>query len=169
MVNGKFYAAAELYRASNENLYHNYILQNQEYIVDEKEDFYLLMGKVTYLSTRRKVNHDLCVLIMNGLMENAEEIAAREKAGLFLVTEKETDVMLWDMTVMAFANYAIMNHEYVTVIENLVHYLSGRNGEAAFLLENPQEKDAARLLLLFSVIEAERAIVEESEAVNAEK
>lgn len=169
VVNGKFYAAAELYRASNEYLYHNYILQNQEYIVSEKEDFYLLMGKVTYLSTRRKVNHDLCVLIMNGLMEDAEEIAAREKAGLFLVTEKETDDMLWDMTVMAFANYSIMNHEYVTVIENLVHYLSGRNGEAAFLLENPQEEEAARLLLLFSVIEAERAIVEESEAADAEK
>ena len=162
VMNGRFYAASELYRASNERSYHNYILQNQEYIVNQKEDFYLLMGKVTYLSTRRKVDHDLCGLIMDGLMEDAENIAAREKDGLFLVEEKEPDAMLWDMTIMAFANYAIMNHEYVTVIENHIHYLSGRNEDAAFLLENPGGKDAARMLLLLSVIEAEREIVEAS-------
>ena len=160
---GMFYAASELYRASNEKIYHNYILQNQELILGQKDDFYMLMGKVTYLSARRQVNHDLCGLMMNGLMKSAGRIAAEAKEGLFLVDEKETDAILQNMSVMALANYAIMNQEYVTVIENHVHYLMGRNRKAEFLAENPDGREAAELLLLLSVIEAQQEIVEESE------
>ena len=159
---GRIYAAAELYRASNERAYHTYMLQNSELLAEQNEDIYLLIGKVTYLSTRRDVNHELCGQIMKGLMEHAAKIAAEGKKELFLVKERETDVILWDMTVLALTNYAIMNHEYVTVIENHLHYLSGRNAESALLLEEPGGVEAAKLLLLFSVVEAERKIVEES-------
>lgn len=166
VATGRIYAAAELYRASNEGIYHNYMLQNREFIVTEKEDLYLLIGKVTYLSSRRSVDHELCTQIMAGLMKEAGKIAAQGKSELFLVEEKETEAMLWDMTVLALTNYAIMNHEYVTVIENQLHYLFGRNREAAYLLEAPGNAEAAELLLLFSVVEAERQIVEASETVE---
>ena len=158
----RFYAASELYRASNEALYHNYILQNQEFIVEEKEDLYLLLGKTTYLSTRRKVNHELCGQIMDGLMKDAEDIAARTKAGTFLSDGEDADTVLWNMTVMALANYAIMNHEYVTVIANNVHYLLGRNTGAEFLTEDLGSGKAAAILLLLSVVEAEQEIIEAS-------
>lgn len=164
VATGRIYAASELYRASNENLYHNYILQNQEFMVNGKEDLYLLMGKVTYLSTRRKVDHDLCGQIMTGLMKEAGRIAAEGKKEPFLVKERETDAMMWDMTILALTNYAIMNHEYVTVIEDHLHYLLGRNERAAYLLEEPESPEAAKMLLLFGVVEAERRIVEESAA-----
>lgn len=166
VATGRIYAAAELYRASNEGIYHNYILQNREFVAAEKEDLYLLMGKVTYLSTRRTMDHELCTQIMAGLMKEAGKIAARGKTELFLVGDKETDAMMWDMTVLALTNYAIMNHEYVTVIENYLHYLFGRNEEAAYLLETPETVEAAELLLLFSVVEAERQIVEASETAE---
>lgn len=161
---GMFYAASELYRASNEITYHNYILQNQEPILGQKDDFYMLMGKVTYLSARRKVDHALCGQMIDGLMRSAGHIAAEAKEGLFLVDEKETDVILQNMSVMALANYAIMNQEYVTVIENHVHYLMGRNRKAEFLAENPDGREAAKLLLLLSVIKAQQEIVEEVES-----
>lgn len=159
---GRIYAAAELYRASNERLYHNYILQNQELIVSGREDLYLLMGKVTYLSTRRTVDHELCGQIMNGLMNKAGKTAADRKDGLFFLEEEGTDAVLWDMTGLALTNYAIMNHEYTTVIENQLHYLFGRNEKGAFLLEEPDAAEAAKVLLLLSAVEAERKIVEES-------
>lgn len=162
VITGRIYAASELYRASNERTYHNYMLQNSELMVNRKEDLYLLMGKVAYLSTRRQVDHELCSQMMSGLMENAGRIAAEGKKETFLVKEKETDAILWNMTALALTNYAIMNHEYVTVIENHLHYLLGRNEEAALLLEKPDSVQAAKLLLLFSVVEAERKIVEES-------
>lgn len=162
-LGGRFYAASELYRASNEGMYHTYILQNQALLLMQEEDFFLLMGKVTYLSTQRKVDHALCGQIIGGLMKEAERITAEAKEELFLVKEEETDAVLWNMTVMSLANYAIMNHEYVTVIENHVHYLLGRNDESVFRLENPGSSDAAGLLLLFSVVEAERAIIEATE------
>lgn len=160
---GKIYAASELYRASNEKLYHNYILQNRELIADGGDDLYLLMGKVTYLSSKRAVDHDLCGQIMSGLMEKAEKIAANKDAGPFMVQEREIGDIMWDMTVLALADYAIMNHEYAMVIENHLHYLLGRNEEGALLLEAPEGKDAAKMLLLFSLVEAERRIVEEAE------
>lgn len=163
-VTGMFYAASELYRASNEITYHNYILQNQELILGQKDDFYMLMGKVTYLSARRKVDHALCGQMIDGLMKSAGHIAAESKEELFLVCEKETDVILRSMSVMALANYAIMNQEYVTVIENHVHYLMGRNKKAEFLTENLDGREAAELLLLLSVIEAQQEIVEEAES-----
>ena len=163
VATGKIYAASELYRASNERLYHNYILQNRELVTGGKEDLYLLMGKVTYLFSRRTVDHELCGEIMAGLMKSAEETVSNEKAGLFLIQEQETDAILWDMTVLALANYAIMNHEYATVIENHLHYLLGRNEDGALLMENPDGREAAKMLLLFSLVEAERRIVEEAE------
>ena len=161
-VTGRIYAASELYRASNERSYHNYMLQNRELIVNRSGDLYLLMGKVTYLSTRRSVDHELCGQIMDGLMKDAGRIAAEGKTDTFLVKDTETDAILWKMTVLALTNYAIMNHEYVTVIENHLHYLLGRNEEAALLLEAPEGSEAAKLLLLFGVVEAERKIIEES-------
>lgn len=162
VATGRIYAASELYRASNERVYHNYMLQNRELLAGRREDIYLLTGKVTYLSTRREVDHELCGEIMSGLMKDAERIAAEGKTETFLVTEKETDVILWEMTALALTNYAIMNHEYVTVIENYLHYLMGRNEESALLLEEPDSVEAANLLLLFGVVEAERKIIEES-------
>lgn len=161
---GMFYAASELYRASNDITYHNYILQNQEFVLNRKDDFYLLVGKITYLSARRKVDHALCGQIIDKLMRSAEHIAAEAKKGLFLVGEEETDAVLWNMSVMALANYAIMNQEYVTVIENHVHYLMGRNAEAGILTKNPDGKEAAGMLLLLSVVEAEQEIVEAAES-----
>lgn len=163
---GKFYAASELYRASNETLYHNYILQNQALLFSRDKDFYLLMGKVTYLSTRRTVEDELCRLIMNELMWEAESIALRTKKGLFLVEQEETDAILQNMTVMALANYAIMNYEYVTVIENHMHYLLGRNQGAEFMLKKQDSVEAARALLLLSVVEAEKEIIEASESAG---
>lgn len=161
---GRFYAASELYRASNEVSYHNYMLQNQEVMMHQKEDFYLLMAKATYLSTKRSVDHALCGQMMDSLIKEAGRIAEVSKDGLFLVKDEDTDVILWDMTVMSLANYAIMNYEYVSVIEHHVHYLMGRNKEAEFLPGNPTGEEAAKMLLLLSVVEAESRIIEESEA-----
>ena len=155
---GRIYAATELYRASNEPAYHNYILQNRELMESRRENLYLLFGKITYLTTKRAVERELCAQIMDGLMKEARKISADGKEEVFF--EKETDVILSEMTTLALSNYAIMNHEYVTVVENHLHYLSGKNEGAASLIEKPDGVEAARLLLLFGVVEAERGIIE---------
>lgn len=166
MAAGKIYAAAELYRASNETLYHNYILQNREWFADKKDTLYLLMGKLTYLSTKRKVDHELCGQMINGLMRETETIVSAEKEELFLIEERGTDKAMWDMTVVTLTNYAIMNHEYVTVVENYLHYLFGRNADGTQLAENLESKEVAKMLLLLSVVEEERKIVEEAEEIK---
>jgi len=153
---GRFYAASELYRASNEGRYHNYILQNRELILNQKRDFYLLMGEITYLSTKRKVNNDLCNQMMNLLMEDAEKITLTAKEGLFMVEEEEPEKILWNMTIMTVVNYAITNQEYSNVIEEHVHFLLGRNRQAEFLTEDMEIKDVSRVLMLLSAVMAEK-------------
>ncbi len=155
-ISGRFYAAAELYRASNEARYHNYILQNQELILNQNQDFYLIMGETTYLSTRRKVDDALCGQMMGFLMEKAEVITEKTKENLFLAEAEDMEELLWNMTIMSVVDYAITNQEYSTVIENNLHYLLGRNRQAEILLDGLEIKDTARVLLMLSVVMAEK-------------
>lgn len=157
----RFYASTELYRASNERRYHNYVLQNQEMILAQQEDFYKLMGMITYLSTRRKVDSNLCGMMMNSLMEEAEQIAQKAKEDLFLVSEEDTDKILWDMTIMAVVDYVITNQEYYTIIEEHVHYFLGRNREAELLTGDFDIKDTARILMILGVVMAGNGTAEE--------
>ena len=173
VATARIYAAAELYRASNERAYHNYVIQNTalyESALSERggEDLYLLLGKLTYLSTKRAVESELCGQIMGGLMKGAREIASEGKAETYLVKQAETLAIPWEMTALALTNYAIMNQEYVTVIENYLHYLFGRNEKAALLLEQTDGAGAARMMLLLGIVEAERKIIEDSAEKQAE-
>lgn len=160
-ISGRFYAATELYRASNETRYHNYILQNQESLLDREEDFYFLMGEVTYLSTRRKVNNNLCGLMMERLMREAEQISEETKGSLFLVGDEDLDAIMWNMTVMSVVDYAITNHEYSTVIEEHVHYLLGRNRWAEPMTDDLGVKDAVGMLLMLSTVLSEKDVAGE--------
>ncbi len=151
-IERQFYAAAELYRASNERRYHNFILVNQETILAQEEDFYLLMGEITYLCTRRNVDKELCNQMIDSLMDKAKDIAGKNKQGLFLVEKEDQEEIFCDATIMAVVNYAITNHEYFMVIENYVHYFMGRNRDAEILLDSLEIKNDARMLLMFCAV-----------------
>lgn len=157
----RFVAAAELYRLTGQNKYRNKIEEYGNTIIQEakkdksekgqtvsnnqiadnedSEQPYTLTGKskeeymaqITYLSTRKKVNLDICDQFMKELMAEAEDIAVRASQAPYYsdtdASKKGMEQLMWDVTVLSVVDYVITNHEYGQIKENQHHYLNGRN------------------------------------------
>ncbi len=137
----KFAAAAELYRAAGRQSFHQIILDYFKANPDvSQRDEIVLLGGVTYISTKHKVRTDICEQIMDMLMSQAEDISTVSKEALFLTAgnrkQSNNDQLLIEMMYLAVVNYIISNHEYETVIENHLHYFFGRNAKAICYVEN---------------------------------
>lgn len=178
-----FFAASELYRATGSyqyrNVVNNYLTQNAN--LDLDNDF-VFWGCVTYLSTKQKVDVDLCAAVTQSLMRKGEEIsyASRDSKLLVNMDEKQggNAGLLRDMTRLAVVDHIITNHEYVTVLENHMHYMLGRNLQSISYLDgvggrnyrdvdgslgimNQVDQNAELLLLLAAVIDEEMVVGEE--------
>lgn len=147
-VEQRFFAAAELYRATG---YASYREAAEQYLNDgvyeKMEDDGILWGCVTYLSTKQSVDVELCEKAMKRLMEEAEEISAGAKKSQYLTAgnraQDNNDKLLHQMMRLTVADHIIANHEYETVIENHLHYLMGRNPKAISYLDGVGEKNYA--------------------------
>lgn len=135
-----FYAATELYRATGGYGYRNtidtYLIKEQS--VDLSKDF-IFWGVVTYLSTKQRVDLNLCSTYMKYLMQDVEQISYAAKTCKLLVSlDKENNSnadMLQNMAHLAVVDHIITNHEYAMVLENHLHYLLGRNRESVSYLD----------------------------------
>ncbi len=177
-----FFAAAELYRATGGYRYHgvvkSYLSQNPD---PDLEDDYAFWGCVTYLSTKQKVDVDLCEAVTQNLMRKGETISYASKDSKLLVNTDEKQGgnagLLRDMARLAVVDHIITNHEYATVLENHIHYMLGRNLQSVSYLDgvggrNYRDVDAslgimnqvdqnAELLLLFAAIMDDELVVGE--------
>lgn len=164
-------AAAELYRATGQYKYRSIILDYGKTHYDEnivtgsvsdpdgqnteagKETLSRGEGlaQVTYLSTRQKVDVDLCGRFMKEMMLEAEEIAKGASGNDVTLkdihTEDEIDMLVWDMVILSVVEYVITNHEYGQIIENRHHYFNGRNLDAFRYWNTEADKDENRVLL----------------------
>lgn len=164
-----FYAAAELFRATGYSRYHtavkDYLNKAAETTSgdDGSMDFY---GKIAYLSAKYRVDTALCSRVISEIMSEAEELAAAYNAQVYLAAAVHPGELCGDMVKFAVVNYAITNHEYVTVQENQLHYLLGRNpkGEsylplgaypAEEMVTNDSEQVSALILLMCEIVKAE--------------
>ncbi len=136
-----FHAAAELYRATGSYRYHNavkdYLTANPD--IDIDNDF-VFWGIVTYLSTKQRVDVNLCNSVIQILMREAEQISYASKNSKLLVNigkgQGNGDELLRDITRLAVVDHIITNHEYTTVLENHLHYFLGRNLMSVSYLDN---------------------------------
>lgn len=123
-----FYAAAQLYRATGYASYHTVI---RNYLAKQGErtgsmDFY---GKMAYMSCKYTVDTALCNDMITELMSQVEEISSVSSKNPYLVCSDQLQDICDQMVKFSVVNYVITNHEYVTVQENHLHYLLGRNAE----------------------------------------
>lgn len=136
----KFAAAAELYRAAGQSGYRKYVEEylNQEEFVSKQNEI-ILMGCVTYISTKQTVKLELCETIMKMLMTQAEEITESAESSIYLTLGNEeqdnNNQLLLDMMYLTVVNHVITNNEYETVIENHLHYFLGRNDKAVSYID----------------------------------
>lgn len=130
----RFYAAAELYRATGQYQYHAAVKTLGEKLLPEAGNEAQVFGTLTYAATKRKVDIDLCGSLLNVLLEEAEVMAQMAKEDIFMagssLSKESLPDILWDMLVVSAVDYIITNHEYATIIENNHNYLSGQNESA---------------------------------------
>lgn len=136
----KFVAATELYRASGLSACHRFVIEYLSQVDTGGElDEVTFLGYVTYISTKQRVNLDLCESITKQLMQKAEEISEVASNSGYLVEEGEGNEhnlkLLQNMMYLTMVDYMIANHEYDSVIENHFHYLMGRNEQAVCYID----------------------------------
>lgn len=127
-----YYAASQLFRRSGDKKCHQLILDyNKAQAHENSAPDMSLFGDVTYLSTEKGVNMEVCRNLMEKNMKTVEEIAELSQEKPYLVASddpQENQAELLHMMVkLAVVDYVITNHEYATVMENHLHYFLGRN------------------------------------------
>ncbi|MCM1538580.1 MAG: glycoside hydrolase family 9 protein [bacterium] len=165
-----FYAAAELFRATGYARYHTvvkeYLAEAAESVPDSHGESMEFYGKVAYLSAKYRVDTALCSRVISAVMSEVEVLAAAYNGQVYLAAAEHPDGLCGDMVKFAIVNYVITNQEYVTVQENQLHYLLGRNpkGESylpagAYLAEemltDDGEQVSALILLMCEIMKAE--------------
>lgn len=127
-------AAAELYRATGQRKYAAEVEAAEGGLLWKKEQGtfgqYDYLAAVTYISTKQKVNVDLCSSLIRVVMNRAEEVAAgipRMSVGEVDLSREAVDSMMWDMAVLSVVEYVITNYEYGSLIESQYYFLWGRN------------------------------------------
>lgn len=165
-----FYAAAELFRATGYTQYHTavkeYLGRTAQDIPDSHEDSMDFYGKIAYLSAKYRVDTALCSEVISAVMGEVEKLAADYNGEVYLTSSEHPGELCGDMVKFAVVNYVITNHEYVTVQENQLHYLLGRNprGESylpfgAFqaekLITDDPEQVSALILLMCEIVQTE--------------
>ncbi len=130
-----FCAATELYRAAGT---YSYRKAAQEYIESESElnmeNDYVFWGCVTYLSTKQKVDVNLCDKLISTLLKYVEQVSYASKNSKYLTegnkAQDNNEELLHKMEKLAVVDHIITNHEYTTVLENHLHYFMGRNARS---------------------------------------
>ncbi|MCM1037737.1 MAG: glycoside hydrolase family 9 protein [Ruminococcus sp.] len=171
-----FYAAAELYRATGNYSYRNVIHQylNDNEVVDMGNDP-VFWGCVTYLSTKQRVDVNLCEKVIKILLSDVEDISYASKNSKYLTEGNKEQTnnreLLQKMVRLAVVDHIITNHEYMTVLENHLHYFLGRNGLSISYIDDTGSRNYdvidektgimkqidsnAELIVILSTIEAE--------------
>ncbi len=126
-----FYGATELYRATGKGAYHTALRTLGADIPLEQSNEPRAFGTLTYASTKRWVDMDLCGDLLDVLLKKAELIAEQAKQDVFetgsSLSEDNPENVLWNGVIVASIDYVITNHEYATMIEHYVDYVSGKN------------------------------------------
>lgn len=134
----RFFAATELFRSTGSQQYHTeaktYMQQYENFELDNRAQ---VIGIMTYLSTKRRVDINLCNRIMKQIMNASEEISKKSKKSDYLVEEdpkEQMDAFLWDMVILSISDSVLSTKEYASVLDNHIHFLMGRNRDAVTYL-----------------------------------
>lgn len=152
-----FLALTELYRAEGLYRYRQQILdyksffENNSSCMEEQE---YLLGAMTYMVTRQSVNVELCQILMEQIMSRGEEISVRylDMTDPLTARNNGAEDLLKRAGELACANYIMNNYQYNQIMEELQHYLMGRNRQSVCFY--PREGERAGYLLLCAQLAA---------------
>lgn len=148
-----FFALTELYRATGLGTYRNQISDYKSFFENNGsylEELSYLCGTMTYMSTRQKVDMELCALFMTSLTNRGEEISKRYEDMIHPVSARNNgaDDLLKSAMELSCANYVLNTYQYTQITEEFLHYLMGQNVESVCFY--PEEGDRSSYMLLFA-------------------
>ncbi len=137
----RFFALTELYRATGLSTYRRQIVEYKDFFenngtyLDEESYYY---GSMTYLTTRQKVDRELCEMFVRCIMNRGEEVAKQyqDMDGLLETGSKGRTDLLKRASELSYANLILNNYQYTKIIKNFLHYLTGRNPESVSFYES---------------------------------
>lgn len=148
-----FLALTELYRATGLFTYRNQISDYKSFFENNGsylEEISYLYGAMTYMSTRQKVDVELCALFMTNLTNRGEEISKRYEDMIHPVAARNNGAedLLKNAVELSCANYVLNSYQYTKITEEFLHYLMGQNvGSVCFY---PEEGDRSSYMILFA-------------------
>lgn len=129
----RFFAATELYRATEKYRYHTVAKELGKKLSPDIYNEAFTYGGITYISTKWNLDKNICNIFIKDLMDQAETISINSKNATYLsgmlVTGGEAQKFFQQMLVMCVVDYVITNQEYAFTIERHHLYLGGRNEE----------------------------------------
>lgn len=148
---GAYWAYAELYRITGEEVYARKVKENvriPENVQTSWEDLGYMLGSMTYLATERWVDKKLCGAYMDFVMARGEAVCAEHEQALLEQGEEgsETGIVVQALE-LSCANYVIPSISYTNALKDYLHYLMGRNWEAENYYEEADDKGSYLLLL----------------------
>lgn len=161
-----FYAASELYRATGYAVYHDVIRsyrRDQGGSGSKDPGIMEFYGNIAYVTSKHRVDMKLCDGIVRSMMRDVEEIAASYNENLYMTMQEQMGEVCEDLVKLVVVNYVISSYEYVTVQENQLHYLLGRNPRGAGwayrtadgIVTDNAEQASALVLLLCEIVKSE--------------
>lgn len=139
----RFAAAAELYRASGRESFRSCVveyLSGEDYGSGMEES--IMLGCVTYLSTRQPVDLSLCEEITRELMARADQAARDIRQSPFPAgsgSGADGLEVLENGIYLSLVNHMVSSREYELVVEECLHWLMGRNRLSVNYLESGKE------------------------------
>ncbi|MCR5619626.1 MAG: hypothetical protein K6F65_05950 [Lachnospiraceae bacterium] len=130
-----FRALAELYRASGESTYEAGLAGYKEYFSsgDVHPDEGYMYGAMTYIVTRQTVDKELCDMLVDSILADAQSINNRKREitdPMYSQTGGSDEMIGYIRTLMC-ANYILKGYEYDRTMQMMLHYLSGLNVESS--------------------------------------
>lgn len=144
-------AAAELYRATGQTIYGDILeIWGLDWEMSRVVDTHSMpnnLAAITYISTKKKVDMEICSQLMTELMRETEVIV-QQLNGMDQITQPSMttlamDEFMWNLVILTIVEYVISNHEYGSVLEQQHIYISGRNkiSYCFWSLESQQEEN----------------------------
>ena len=145
-----FRALAELYRASGESAYEAELENYKEFFSskDVHPDEGYMYGAMTYIVTRQTVDRELCDMLVDSILTDAQSINNRKREitdPMYSQTGGSGEMIGYIRTLMC-ANYILKGYEYDRTMQMMLHYLSGLNVESSPYEPGPEDEGVFYLI-----------------------
>ncbi len=146
-----FRALAELYRTSGDSTYAAELLAYKDYFSspDAYPDEGYMYGAMTYIVTRQSVDKELCNMLVNSILSNAQLINNRKRDITDPLSSQtgSPEEMIGYIRLLMSANYILQGYEYDRTMQMMLHYLSGLNVESS--VYTPEDGGAGVYCLIY--------------------